>query len=184
MAHNFPNTPQTDAVDRTRATLNLDFSEMPSFLPPDGNDDLVKAVRGRASRYVPLRTPSARAPLVGRPNPPAKQEFTPLLKSATRNQMLQQDRDRNTKENGLTTPAALKPDFRLSSPMLPEHSILGESVSMSVDQTPIPLAESSSSMSTPLPALPKRGEMGLGANNGNLLTLKEQEAVSIFHDSC
>jgi hypothetical protein len=95
--------------------------------------------------------------------------------------MLQHDRDRDTKENGLATPAALKPDFRLSSPMLPEHSILGESESVSVDQTPIPLPESSSSMSTPLPALPRRGEMGLGANNGNLLTLKEQEAVSIFY---
>jgi hypothetical protein len=92
--------------------------------------------------------------------------------------MLMRDQNRDTKENGLATPAALKPDFRLSSPMLPERSMLGESESINVDQTPIPLPESSSSMSTPLPALPKRGELDLGANNGNILTLKEQEAVS------
>jgi hypothetical protein len=46
-----------------------------------------------------------------------------------------------------------------------------------MDQTPMPI-QSSSSFSTPIPALPQRGELGLGANNGNLLTLKEQEAVS------
>jgi hypothetical protein len=172
MAH-FLNTPHTDAGGRTLG--NIDFSEMPSFHEPTGADDLLKNVRGGNSKYAPLRTPSVRAPLAGRPNPPAKQEFTPLLKSATRNQLLM--RGRKFQENGgLATPAALKPNFQMSSPALPEQSILGESEATSVDQTPMPLPQSSSSVSTPMPALPQRGELGL-ANGGNLLTLKEQEAV-------
>ena len=177
MAHQFLNTPQTEAVDRTKYSMNLDFSEMPSFLPPNGDDDLVTALKSGRSKYLPARTPAARVPLLGRPNPPAKQEFTPLLKSATKNQMFMHGHKEKDSPH-LSTPAALKADYKFSSPVLPEQSILGMSESMSVDQTPMPLPESSSAMSTPIPELPKRGELGLGANSGNLLTLKEQEAVS------
>lgn len=82
----------------------------------------------------------------------------------------------NFKDNlGPITPAALKAGFQLSSPALPEQSMLGDSQLTSMDQTPMPIAHSSSSLSTPMPALPQRGELGL-ASNGNLLTLKEQEA--------
>jgi hypothetical protein len=173
MAHYF-NTPQTEAVDRTRATF-LDFSELPSFAAPAGDDDLVKTMReGKPNtKYAPLRTPSARVPLAGRPNPPVKPEFTPILKSAMRQAMTSQARDRFQPS---TTPAPSKVLFPFSSPALPERSILGESEMNSIDQTPMPMG-SSSSMGTPLPNLPGRGE--LGSNNGNLLTLKEQEAVCL-----
>lgn len=87
-------------------------------------------------------------------------------------------RDRESKENhGLTTPAVLKPGYRFSSPMVPEQSSLVDS-SMVSEHTPVALVESSSEVSTPM-ALPHRGEMG----DGNVLTLREQEAVSQFERS-
>jgi hypothetical protein len=182
MAHHMLDTPRTEAADRTRATLNLDFSEMPSFMPPPGADDLVRAMNSRAhgnnptARHASLATPSVRAPLAARRNPPAKAEFTPLLQSAAKNRLLQ--RQQQTARGGVNTPAALKPGYRMSSPALPEASVLLDSEIGSVDQTPMPIAESSIAMSTPIPMMPKRGELGLGGDGANLLTLKEQEAVS------
>jgi hypothetical protein len=173
MAH-FLNTPQTEAFDHTR---HIDFSEIPDFTAPTGDDELIKVMRGgrNNAKYAPLRTPSARAPLVGRPNPPAgkQQEFTPLLKSAMKLSMTSLARDRYPASS--TTPAPNKQAFPFSSPAFPERSMLGDSEMHSIDQTPMPIPESSSTMGTPLPQLPGRGELGL--NNGNLLTLKEQEAV-------
>ncbi|KIV99886.1 uncharacterized protein PV09_08550 [Verruconis gallopava] len=169
MAH-FVETPRTDAVDRTRFTM-LDLSEMPSFQAPAGKDDLLKAVRSsqNTSRHA-IATPSARVPLAGRSrNAQAKNEFTPLLHSATKNRMAM--RGMNEKENaGLATPAALRPGFQLSSPNMPEASTLGDSSVMS-DHTPVPEVNSSSfENSTPM-ALPK-GQL----DSGNVLTLREQEA--------
>jgi hypothetical protein len=184
MAHHMLDTPRTEAADRTRATLNLDFSEMPSFMPPPGADDLVRAMNSRAhgnnpnARHVSLATPSVRAPLAARRNPPAKAEFTPLLQSAAKNRLLQrQQQAAQGTVRGISTPAALKPGYRMSSPALPEASVLLDSEIASVDQTPMPIAESSIAMSTPIPMMPKRGELGLGGDGANLLTLKEQEVV-------
>jgi chromosome segregation ATPase len=181
MAHHMLDTPRTEAADRTRATLNLDFSEMPSFMPPPGADDLVRAMNSRAhgtnpiARHASLATPSARAPLAARRNPPARAEFTPLLQSAAKNRLLQRQQQEG---KGVATPAALKAGYRMSSPALPEASVLLDSEIASMDQTPVALAESSIAMSTPIPMMPKRGELGLGGDGANLLTLREQEAVS------
>jgi hypothetical protein len=171
MAH-FVETPRTDAVDRTRFTIP-DYSEMPSFYAPAGKDDLLKAVRNTQNKTA-FATPSARAPLASRSrNGQAKNEFTPLLHSATKNRMAM--RGKEEKENrGLATPAALKPGFQLSSPNVPDASSLDNS-SMISDRTPMPEVNSSSfENSTPM-ALPK-GQL----DSGNVLTLREQEAVSIY----
>lgn len=168
MAHHYIDSPdKTEVGDRTRMTT-LEFSEMPSFSAPAGKDDLLKAVRNQKS--TAFATP--RAPLAGRNrNAQAKPEFTPLLKSATRNRHVM--RDGESKENhGLATPAALKSGYKFSSPMVPEPSSLVDS-SMVSEHTPMVPTDSSSMASTPMALPNNRGEMG----DGNVLTLREQEAV-------
>lgn len=174
MAHHYINTPQTEAGDRTRFTLvDADFStEFPSFQAPAGGDDLLGAVRN--NKNTTFATPRAPLAQLGR-NARAKNEFTPLLKSATTNRLLQRDMEAKENHGVPATPAALKPGYRFSSPAIPEASSLMDT-SMSSEHTPFAPEDSSSAMSTPM-ALPKRGELGMGADGGNVLTLREQEAV-------
>ena len=173
MAHHYIETPRTEIGDRTRYT-NPDFSELPSFQAPAGGDDLFKAIRGQKA-FASINTPTARAPLAQRRNAQTKQEFTPLLHSAAKNRFRM--RSQEDKENGLRTPAALKPGYQFSSPNIPDASQLSES-GVDSSETPMVPVDSSSAMSTPIATLPQRGEMGL--DGGNVLTLKEQEAVGRF----
>jgi hypothetical protein len=170
----FIDTPRTDAKERTFA--QIDFSEIPSFMAPPGADDLVNHMRAQNGnrRAHTLATPSTRAG--GRRAPATKPEFTPLLHSAVRNRQTRQ-----MLGGKLETPAALKNGYRFSSPALPEGSMLGgDSMMSSTDETPIPVPDSSSSaMGTPMPRLPRRGEMGMDGDGGNVLTLKEQEEVCL-----
>jgi hypothetical protein len=187
MAH-YIETPRTDAVDRTRYTIP-DLSEIQSFVAPAGGDDLLNAMRnGKNNTFA---TPSARAPLASRSrNAQAKNEFTPLLKSAAKNRYMRQDKEAKENHGGLTTPAALKAGYKFSSPAMPDTSSIVD-VSMSDDNTPLAPVDSSSAMSTPM-ALPRRGDMGMAGDGGNVLTLREQEAVSdqldhhcdCFADTC
>lgn len=168
MAHSYLDTPRTEAADMTRFTQpDIDFSKEESFQAPAGRDTLFNQMSG-------ARTP--RAPLAQLRNHNAKNEFTPMLKSATANRTRQVNNLLNGK---LTTPAALKPGFDLGGSPLPDATAL-ESSSFSETsingRTPIPQA-SSSAMSTPM-ALPRRAEGELDTGNGNVLTLREQEAVS------
>lgn len=127
-----------------------------------------------------IQTPRSRVPLVERRNPNAKNEFTPLLKSATKNRMAFSRA--KGKENGVPhTPAALKPGYSYDSPGLPMNSSIileeqtGSSLGANDEQpTPLPPVSSSSTMSTPVPA---RQPDGLLDNGRNLATLREQEAV-------
>jgi len=180
MAHHFIDTPRTDAADRTRFDTTIgDVSfgvAEPSFVPLDGRDDLFKVVRS-TSGATTLTTP--RIPLTSKRNvPQSRQEFTPLLRSATKNAMrVRGIEDKENNYGKLRTPAALRPGFRLSSPIIPEASEFGSSGLHSNDndgdKTPMaPGIESSSiDISTPQ-ALPK-GDLGM--DGGNMLTLKEQE---------
>ncbi len=168
MAH-IPATPRTEVGDTTRMTANeLSFSREESFHAPADRDKLFKQMGG-------ARTP--RNPLAILRNPNAKNEFTPMLKSATANRTRQVNGLLNGK---ITTPAAMKPGFQMSNTPLPEAStfdIQSSSFGDSIDgRTPVP-DPSSSVMSTPM-ALPRRAEGELGNGNGNVLTLREQEAVS------
>jgi hypothetical protein len=190
MAGVYLSSPPT-AADQTRMTQggDVDFSEMPSFRSPSkgGQHDLLAQMRG--DRPQPIRTPSARNPLTQLRQGAAKVEFTPLLKSATRNRM-------QASANGFgvghldfgadgkpRTPAALKPGFKFDgSPALPEASVYDAMNSSSMGETgmsgtPMPPVASSSAMSTPL-ALPRRDGEG-ALDGGNMMTLREQEAVRI-----
>jgi hypothetical protein len=169
-------TPRTEAsmtrLDNTQA--HLDFSIEDSFRAPDDRDNLFSKMRG--ARQPTASTP--RNPLAARRNPNARNEFTPLLKSVTTNRQRQVN---GLLDRKIATPAALKQGFVLGGTPLPEPSTFDAMNSSSISdsgvdgRTPVPDVNSSSAMSTPM-ALPNRGEGGL--DNGNILTLREQEAVS------
>jgi hypothetical protein len=149
----------------------------PSFVSPSkgGRDDLLSKMRGQRH---PMATP--RNPLAQLRQPYAKQEFTPLLKSATKKKLLAQDREDEYRylQGRLVTPAALKPGYKFdNSPGLPEASVVDETTASSDPNRSmsVPPVASSSAISTPL-ALPRKGEERV-LENGNVLTLREQEAV-------
>ncbi|MCJ1249520.1 hypothetical protein MMC30_006746 [Trapelia coarctata] len=175
-------TPRTDAGNGTYLSNgpNIDLlSAEPSFLSPvKKQSDLLSQLRN--NRGVSLKTPRSRAALGERRNVPAQAEFTPLLKSVTK---------RNTmkvgKENGMpNTPAFLKPGYKgQESPALqvPESSVVygDESGSFAAadEATPLPPPASSSAQSTPVPVLPKRDGNGMLTEQGNMMTLREQENI-------
>lgn len=179
-------TPRTDAGNATYLTNghNLeDFSVENSFLSPlKHKDDLISQLRN--GRGISLKTPRGRGPLADLRNLPAgpvQGEFTPLLHSGIKKDLL-----RNGKLNGLPqTPAFLKPGYKGGkSPALPlaEASVIygddtGSVVEGDDDGTPIPHVTSSSAQSTPMPVLPRRDAGGVLQDQGNLMTLREQENV-------
>jgi len=173
MAHNYIDTPRTDAADHTRFDTTvgeISFSAVePSFMPPqDGRDNLISNMRKMGS--ASLATP--RAPLAFKRNAQAKVEFTPLLQSATKNAARLRGAENKENRGGLSTPAALKPDFTLpSSPYIPDASEFGSSSIADGDKTPVPVQSSSVDISTPHVIL-GNGELGV---DKNVLTLKEQE---------
>lgn len=83
------------------------------------------------------------------------------------------------------TPAFLKAGYQeTNSPALPTAEIsglygddTGSSVGVDGDGTPVPQVASSSAQSTPLAVLPKRDAGGVLADQGNMMTLREQENV-------
>ena len=183
-------TPRTDAGNATFMTngANLEnFSVENSLLSPlkrkDTRDDLLSQMRkGRGG--VSLKTPRARVPLANRqnlPSVPGRQEFTPLLHSVTKKNFERKGRISGAPD----TPAFLRGSMQHSdSPALPgaEPSLmygseLGSSVVGDSDGTPMPQVASSSAQSTPLAVLPKRDAAGVLNDQGNLMTLREQENV-------
>lgn len=212
MAYNYIDTPRTDAGDRTHLTAaNISFSEVQGYPSPskDPANNLVGQMRSRNGAHA-LKTPRARSALAGL-RAGGKNEFTPLLKSAAHNRFRTTAHSphkysRDGKENGTDdlvnsmlatstnqapqTPAYLKAGYRESgrTPRLPvDSSMLDGDVSrssLSGGKTPGPPPPISSStlMSTPIPELPARGEQGRG-EKGNVLTLREQEAVSCTRPS-
>lgn len=180
-------TPRTDAGDATYLTNghNLEnFSVENSFLSPlKRKDDLVSQMRN--GRGISLKTPRARVPFADRRNlPQGRVEFTPLLQSVARKNL-----ERNGKLAGVPeTPAFLKASYQGGdSPALPGADIsgvygsdLGSSVVGDEEGTPMPQVASSSAQSTPLAVLPKRDDAGVLTDQGNMMTLREQENVRVF----
>lgn len=179
-------TPRTDAGNATYMSNahNLEnFSVENSFLSPSkSRDDLVSQLRN--GRGLSLKTPRSRVPFTDRqnqPKAPLRGEFTPLLKSAARNSMLQKGKLSGAPQ----TPAFLKAGYKeTNSPALPTAEIsamygddTGSSVGVEGDGTPVPHVASSSAQSTPLAVLPKRDADGVLADQGNMMTLREQENV-------
>jgi hypothetical protein len=172
MAH-LLETPRTEVGDLTRFTSNEpSFSMEETFHAPADRDNLFKQMGG-------ARTPRNN---VASRRISAKNEFTPMLKSATANRIKQVNGLLNGK---ITTPAAMKPGFQMGNTPLPEAStfdVQSSSFAESVDgRTPVPDL-SSSAMSTPM-AYPRRAEGEMDTGNGNVLTLREQEAVRMLGHS-
>ncbi|CAD6577295.1 MAG: hypothetical protein ASARMPREDX12_008297 [Alectoria sarmentosa] len=176
-------TPRTDAGNATYMTNGHDFENFsvePSLLSPlKRKDDIVSQLRN--GRGISLKTPRARVPLADRRNLPGRTEFTPLLQSVARKKL-----ERNGKLGGAPeTPAFLKASYQGGdSPALPGGDVsgvygsdLGSSVLGEGDGTPMPQVASSSAQSTPLAILPKRDATGVLTDQGNMMTLREQENI-------
>ena len=173
-------TPRTNVGDATylRGQPDFDISQELSFQSPSKDANLLQQLRngGRPS----LKTPrGSRAPFNDRRNLPAGlggPEFTPLLKSATRNSVR---RYGVGKENGQATPGFLAKIDESMTPMpAGETSMYGASRNTSsfMDSTPFPDVDTSSVASTPLAM--RRREAGKGPlEDGNQLSLREQENV-------
>ena len=166
-------TPRSELADLSRLSDGDDFADLPT------QSSLPSPIK--KGNTTALRT---RTPLAVRRNAPSKNEFTPLLKSATKNRMAF-SRMRG-KENGMPeTPAALKAGYLYDSPGLPQNSSIvldeqtGSSIGANEEQpTSLPPVSSSSVMSTPVPSKQQDGPLDHGRN---LATLREQEAASKCH---
>ena len=178
-------TPRTEAGNATLITNSnaLDFSAENSLLSPiKKRDDIISLMR--SERGMSLKTPRPGAALAGRRNPPAVSkagEFTPLLQSITKRNL-----EKARKTGAPETPAFLKASYQGgNSPALPGEasavygSDFGSSVIGDHGSTPIPQVASSSAQSTPLAVLPKRDATGVLTDQGNLMTLREQENVGL-----
>ncbi|TQS34654.1 hypothetical protein Golomagni_04954, partial [Golovinomyces magnicellulatus] len=173
-------TPRTNVGDATY--LNepdfADISQEASFQSPGKDGNLLQQLRNGRSNGISLRTPR-RDPLTDRNNLPPSiggAEFTPLLKSATRNSVR-----RRGKENGalsFNTPGLDRIDEG-DITTLPhmDASIYSSSKNQSFLEKSLPRFDSSSAASTPL-ALPRRNAADKGPlQDGNQLSLREQEHV-------
>lgn len=194
---NYIDTPGTERGDFTSlSNKHVDFSIVQPFASPSKNpaENLRNAMRGmrgapsQQNQQAVAATPRVRNPLVSRANPnglPQKQEFTPLLKSAKRNQLLQQSILEEKENTGgiPDTPAAFRSSYASQGGALPVNSSMleGDHTSSSInggnDVTPVLPGGQSSSMvdSTPIPAMPGNGAGGV-LDQGNVLTLRDQEA--------
>lgn len=167
-------TPRTNVGDATYLDRRPDFdmTQEPSFVsPPKDSNNLLSQLRnGRGG--ASLRTPRGRAPFADRPNMPASiggAEFTPMLKSATRNSAR-----RRGKENG-RVPATPAYDA-LEADLTPVAGGEASMFSRSYGDT-LPVVDTSSAASTPM-AIPQRRSAGKGPlQDGHQLSLREQENV-------
>ena len=178
-------TPRTNLGDATYLSnqqLDFDISQEQSFQSPSkDNNNIIQQLRNGRRGAINLQTPRSRVALGDRRNLPAGLgggEFTPLLKSATRNSAL-----RNGKENVPFTPAFSKAGGLGNipedlSPLPVGSSIYGDSRNGSyMAGTPMPEIDSSSTASTPMALLPRRNEGPGVLQDGNQLSLREQENV-------
>ncbi|CAK7566569.1 MAG: hypothetical protein SEPTF4163_004516 [Sporothrix epigloea] len=181
-------TPRTNAGDATYLGRppEFDVSQEMSFMSPTKDGNIFDQLRngGRPNLRTP-RGSGERAPFSNRQNLPegiGGVEFTPLLKSATRNSARRGYRD---KENGKTgaVPISLTKideDDTMPLPGAMDMSTYGVARNMSyVEGTPLPHIDSSSIASTPVVMRPRsNGNDARGPlQDGNQLSLREQENV-------
>ncbi|KAE8449961.1 hypothetical protein EG329_007100 [Mollisiaceae sp. DMI_Dod_QoI] len=178
-------TPRSNGGDATYLTnqqLDFDISQEQSFQSPSkDNNNLIQQLQKGRRGAINLKTPRSRVALSDRRNLPVGiggGEFTPLLKSATRNSAL-----RSGKENVPQTPAFLKPGGLDNipedlTPIPVNSSVYGGSRNGSyMADTPAPQIDSSSTASTPMALLPRRNEGPGVLQDGNQMSLREQENV-------
>lgn len=175
MAHEYIGTPNA-----THISINSDgFGDIDdlvpeaSFVAPKDRDVLLKGGRNA------LRTPSAGVLLQLLPNgnqPRGRAEFTPLLKSVAKTNISKRLSASARRRGVSNTPGINTPGLPL--PRHDETNIASEHTSSSIgrnDYTPMPQHVSSSAASTPLAQLPVRD--GAVVNDGNVMTLREQENI-------
>jgi hypothetical protein len=203
MAYPYIDTPRTE-VDGNATYLTTGYRSVGrhnlsaldsvenSFQTPSKDEDVLKVLgdgRRRSSAGSKLNTPratvipkSTRSALNSRqqlpPTAMAKGEFTPMLRSAMKNNYMKNMLSTRA-AGGPKTPAYLKPGYRSNgnTPGLPAIEMTGideEDVTVD-DPTPVPQVASSSVQGSPLPGLGRDGNGVLG--DGNNMTLKEQEKV-------
>ncbi|OAA73650.1 Spindle associated [Cordyceps fumosorosea ARSEF 2679] len=177
-------TPRTNLGDATYLSRGPDFADISqeaSFHSPqkDSGNILQQLRNGRSNgNGVSIRTPR-RDPLTDRNNLPPSiggAEFTPLLKSATRNSV----RQRGGKENGTVslTPNLSRIDENDLTPVpRMDASMYSSSRNQSFLDHTIPKIDSSSVTSTPLAIATRRGGDKGPLQDGNQLSLREQENV-------
>lgn len=173
-------TPGTNVGDATYLSRQPDFdmTQEPSFQSPSKEPNVFQSLRNGGARLT-LRTPRGtrnRAPFSDKMNLPngiGGAEFTPLLKSITRNSA----RRRGGKENGLVTPALGKIEEDMTPIRVGESSIFRSRDASLLDRTPLPEADSDSTATTPL--IMRRGGARKGGplHDGQQLSLREQESV-------
>ncbi|KAF5022873.1 hypothetical protein F66182_5065 [Fusarium sp. NRRL 66182] len=174
-------TPRTNVGDATYLGQPdfADITQEASFQSPPKDGNLLQQLRNGRSNGISLRTPRQRGPLADRRNLPPSvggAEFTPLLKSATRNSVR-----RFGKENGAAVPNTPALDRINEGDFTPvprgDTSIYTGSRNQSYMENTIPEVDTSSAASTPL-AVPRRrgGDKG-PLQDGNQLSLREQENV-------
>ena len=162
-----------------------------SFQTPSKDNNVIKGFdegRKRVSGSFKVGTPragsgpkSTRSALRQLPSAaPARGEFTPLMRSAARNNFLKNVSTTRGADN-LKTPAHLRDTKQdnAHTPGLPAVDMTDiYEEEATVDQlTPVPQVASSSVQSTPLPGL--LGRQGAGVlGDGQNMTLKEQERVN------
>ncbi|KAF5677219.1 myosin heavy chain [Fusarium heterosporum] len=174
-------TPRTNIGDATYLGQPDfgDITQEASFQSPPKDGNLLQQLRNGRSGGINLRTPRQRGPLADRRNLPPSvggAEFTPLLKSATRNSVR-----RFGKENGNAvpnTPALDKIDEGDLTPVpRGDTSIYLGSRNQSYLENTIPEVDTSSVTSTPLAVSRRRGGEKGPLQDGNQLSLREQENV-------
>ncbi|CAK7273060.1 hypothetical protein SEPCBS119000_005450 [Sporothrix epigloea] len=182
-------TPRTNAGDATYIGRppEFDVSQEMSFMSPTKDGNIFDQLRngGRPNLRTP-RGSGERAPLSSRQNLPegiGGVEFTPLLKSATRNSAR---RGHRGKENGKTSAVPLslgkidEDDTTMPLPGAMDMSTYGVARNMSyVESTPLPHIDTSSIASTPVAMQLRSSGKDTGGPllDGNQLSLREQENV-------
>ncbi|KAJ6187857.1 hypothetical protein N7519_002765 [Penicillium mononematosum] len=148
-----------------------------SFQTPSKDNDVIKGFDKRVTPRAGAASKSTRSALRHLPAAaPAKGEFTPLMKSATKNNLLKNmSAARGT--DGPKTPGYQRETYRSNAhtPGLPamDMSDIYEEDRTMEEATPVPHAASSSAQSTPLPGYSGRNGGALG-DGGNNLSLKDQ----------
>ncbi|PWY92533.1 hypothetical protein BO70DRAFT_376192 [Aspergillus heteromorphus CBS 117.55] len=201
MAYPYIDTPRTEidgnatyltngnrSVGRPNLTA-LDSVENSFLTPSKGDDDVLKGFgegRRRTSASFKISTPragsgpkSSRSALNSRHQLPTaaipRGEFTPLMKSATKNNYLKN----MSAARGPKTPGYAGRSYLSNgnTPGLPAMEMTGIDEEETTDDqpTPIPQVASSSVQSTPLPGLSRDG--GVLNDGNNMMTLKEQEKM-------
>ncbi|KAL2441705.1 hypothetical protein ABEF95_016191 [Exophiala dermatitidis] len=179
----FVNTPQT-TNDASRMSIRSNpFDKMSpekSFAAPTQPGDLVSQMKNAKGHGMNLKTPRAgapRDPLRLLPNAnQGRSEFTPFMASVTKNNIARRLSSKKSSSHNTPAYGRTPANHRLSDLSRLDGENTSSSAGNTVDNTPLPQQPSSSAQSTPIAQFSGRNMGGL-VNDGNMMTLREQEGV-------